>query len=125
VTPIVYLPQACDDTRGPGVHKPARQPYQPLAAEDCAGGAPGLRHVAAGNPPRNRLIMRGIQRMERNPRSCVVEMDMYNNIKVDMAATIKRRINPPRLSMGFSNGRVGQLLRKSRGITTVLQISLP
>jgi len=63
--------------------------------------------------------------MERNPRSCVVEMDMYNNIKVDMAATIKRRINPPRLSMGFSNGRVGQLLRKSRGITTVLQISLP
>jgi hypothetical protein len=77
VAPIVYLPQACDDTRGPGVHKPARQPYQPLAAEDCAGGPPASGMVAAGNPPRNRLIMRGIQRMERNPRSCVVEMEAH------------------------------------------------
>jgi len=63
--------------------------------------------------------------MEHNPRPFGVEMDMHNNIKADKAATIKRRINPPRLSMGFSNGQVGQLLRKSRGITTVLQISLP
>jgi hypothetical protein len=63
--------------------------------------------------------------MERNPRPWGVEMDMYNNIKADKAATLKRRINPPRLSMGFSNGQVGQLLRKSWGITIVLQISLP
>jgi hypothetical protein len=42
-------------------------------------------------------------------------MDMNNNIKADNEATIKRRINPPHLSMGFSNGQVGQLLRKSKG----------
>jgi hypothetical protein len=29
--PIVYLPQACDNMRGSGVHKPSRQPYQPFA----------------------------------------------------------------------------------------------
>ena len=39
--------------------------------------------------------------MERNPRPPGVEMDMHNNIKSDKAATLKRRINPPRLSMGF------------------------
>jgi hypothetical protein len=42
-------------------------------------------------------------------------MDMHNNIKADKAATIKWRINPPHLSLGFSNGQVGQLLRKSMG----------
>jgi hypothetical protein len=52
-------------------------------------------------------------------------MDTHSNIKVDKAAITKRRINPPHISMGFSNGQVGLLLRKSRGITTVLQISLP
>jgi|SRR5215470_340249 len=52
-------------------------------------------------------------------------MDTHSNIKADRAATIKRRIYPPHLSMGFSNGQAGQLLRKSRGILIVLQISLP
>jgi hypothetical protein len=52
-------------------------------------------------------------------------MDMHNNIKAEKAATIKRRINPPHLSMGFPDGQADQLLRKSRGIRTVLQISLP
>ena len=42
-------------------------------------------------------------------------MDMHNNIKAEKAATIKLRINPPHLSMGFPNGQVGQLLRKSMG----------
>jgi hypothetical protein len=69
--------------------------------------------------------MRGVQRIECDPRPRVVEMDMHNNVKADKAATIKRRINPPRLSMGFSNGQGGQLLGKSKEITTVLQISLP
>ena len=32
---------------------------------------------------------------------------------------------PPQLSMGFPNGQVGQLLREVKGITTVLQMSLP
>jgi hypothetical protein len=52
-------------------------------------------------------------------------MDTHSNIKADKAATIKRRIYPPHLYMRFSNGQVGHLLRKSRGILTVLQISSP
>jgi hypothetical protein len=52
-------------------------------------------------------------------------MDMHNNIQADKAATIKRRINHPHLFMGFLNGQEDQLLRKSGGITTLLQISLP
>src|SRR5262245_32882714 len=31
--PIVHLPQASNHTRRAGVHKPARQPYQPLALD--------------------------------------------------------------------------------------------
>jgi hypothetical protein len=44
---------------------------------------------------------------------------VYINIKADKAAITKRRIYPPHLSLGFSNGQVGQLLRKSRGMLTV------
>src|SRR5262249_5743492 len=77
--------------------------------------------VAAGDPPPNGLIMRGVQRIERNPRLWGVESGAYSNIKADKAATIKRRIYP--LCMGLSNGHGGQQLRKSRGILSVMQIS--
>src|SRR5262245_25362542 len=87
----------------------------------CAHGVPGRALVAAGDPPPNGLIMRGVQRIERNPRLWGVESGAYSNIKADKAATIKRRIYP--LCMGLSNGHGGQQLRKSRGILSVMQIS--
>jgi hypothetical protein len=52
-------------------------------------------------------------------------MDTHSNIKADRAAITKRCIYPPHQSMRFSNGQAGKLLRKSRGILTVLQFSLP
>jgi hypothetical protein len=51
-------------------------------------------------------------------------MGTHSDIKVDKAAIIVGSIYHPHLSMGFSNGQVGQLLRKSREILTALQISL-
>jgi hypothetical protein len=48
----------------------------------------------------------------------------HSNIKADKAAIIVGNIYHPHLCMGFSNGQAGQLLRKSRGISTVLRISL-
>src|SRR5262249_49435659 len=51
-------------------------------------------------------------------------MGVHSNIKADRAAIIIGSIYPPHLSIGISNGQMGQLLRKSRGIFTVLQISL-
>jgi hypothetical protein len=71
------------------------------------------------------LIKRGVLGIECNPRLWRVERGAQSNIKADKAATIKRRIYHPHLSMGFSNCQIDQLLRKSRGILTVLQISLP
>jgi hypothetical protein len=52
-------------------------------------------------------------------------MGANSNIKADKAAIPKRRIYSPHLPMEFSSGQAGKLLRKSRGILTVLQISLP
>src|SRR5262245_52599386 len=68
--------------------------------------------------------MRGVQRFECKPQPWGVEMGVHSNIKADRAAITRRRIYPPHLSIGFSNGHAGQLLRKSRGILTVLQLSL-
>jgi hypothetical protein len=51
-------------------------------------------------------------------------MGAHGNIKADKAAITKRRIYPPNLSTWFSNGQIGQLLRKSRVISSGLQISL-
>jgi hypothetical protein len=42
-------------------------------------------------------------------------MGVHTNIKADMAVIIIRSIHPPHLSIGFSNGQAGQLLRKSMG----------
>src|SRR5262245_48392430 len=67
--------------------------------------------------------MRGVQRIESNPQPWGVEMGTHSSIKADKAATIKRRIYPPNLSVGCSNGQIGQLSRKSWGISIVLQIS--
>jgi len=43
------------------------------------------------------------------------ERGTHSNIEADRAAITRRRIYPPHLSMGFSNGQAGQLLRKSIG----------
>jgi hypothetical protein len=48
----------------------------------------------------------------------------HSDIKADKAAIIVGNIYHPHLSMGFSNGQVGLLLRKSRGILNVLRKSL-
>src|SRR5262245_37046286 len=54
-------------------------------------------------------MMRGVRRVECNPRLWVAESGAHSKIKADKAAIIKRRIYPPHLS---------------RGILIVLQISL-
>jgi hypothetical protein len=43
--------------------------------------------------------MRGVRRIECNPRPCGVEIDVHSSIKADKAAIIKRRIYPPHLSL--------------------------
>src|SRR5262245_44727275 len=70
-------------------------------AEACACGAHRRRLVAVGAPACNKPIIRGVQRIEFNPRPCGVEMDTHCNIKTDKAAIIKRRIYPPNLSRGI------------------------